>query len=61
MPAGENAFYVDQPSIGAMHGQFIGEELVEIKKKNVSPVQKREDTFIGGTFPWAVLAHSEMA
>lgn len=24
MPAGENAFYVDQPSIGAMHGQFIG-------------------------------------
>ena len=23
MPAGENAFYVDQPSIGAMHGQFI--------------------------------------
>ena len=25
MPAGENAFYVDQPSIGAMHGQFIGE------------------------------------
>ena len=33
MPAGENAFYVDQPSIGAMHGQFIGEELVEITIK----------------------------
>lgn len=48
MPAGENAFYVDQPSIGAMHGQFIGEELVEITRKMFPLSRKREDTFIGG-------------
>ena len=48
MPAGENAFYVDQPSIGAMHGQFIGEELVEITRKMFPLSHKREDTFIAG-------------
>ena len=41
MPAGENAFYVDQPSIGAMHGQFIGEELVEITRKMFPLSRKR--------------------
>ncbi len=41
---GENAFYVDQPSIGAMHGQFIGEELVEITRKMFPLSRKKEKT-----------------
>ena len=60
MPAGENAFYVDQPSIGAMHGQFIGEELVEITRK-MFPLSRKEKTPLSEAFPWVVLEHSEMA
>ncbi len=48
MPAGENAFYIDQPEMGTMHGQFIGEELVEITRKMFPLSRKREDTYIGG-------------
>ena len=54
MPAGENAFYVDQPSIGAMHGQFIGEE-------QCFRCPEKEKTPLSEAFPWVVLAHSEMA
>ena len=61
MPAGENAFYVDQPSIGAMHGQFIGEELVEITRKMFPLSRKRRRHLLSEVFPWVVLAHSEMA
>lgn len=52
MPAGENAFYVDQPSIGAMHGQFIGEELVEITRK-MFPLSEKK-TPLSEAFPWVV-------
>lgn len=48
MPAGENAFYIDQPQCGNMYGQFIGEELVEITRKMFPLSRRREDTFIGG-------------
>lgn len=48
MPAGENAFYIDQPEMGTMHGQFIGEELVDITRRMFPLSRKREDTYIGG-------------
>lgn len=48
MPAGENAFYVDQMETGNLYGEFIGEELVEITRKMFPLSKKREDTFIGG-------------
>ena len=51
--------WISRPSVPC-NGQFIGEELVEDYKKNVSAVQKREDTFIGG-LSMGGLAHSEMA
>lgn len=48
MPAGENAFYVDQPQFGTMYGKFIGEELVDITRRMFPLSRKREDTYIGG-------------
>lgn len=48
MPAGENAFYIDQPEMGTMHGKFIGEELVDITRRMFPLSRKREDTYIGG-------------
>lgn len=48
MPAGENAFYLDQPWDGNYHGTYIGEELVEMTRKMFPLSHKREDTFIGG-------------
>lgn len=48
MPAGENAFYVDQPDHHNYYGQFIGEELVELTRRMFPLSRAREDTFIGG-------------
>ncbi len=48
MPAGENAFYVDQPASNNLYGEFIGRELVELTRKMFPLSDKREDTFIGG-------------
>ncbi len=48
MPAGENAFYVDQPWNSAMYGEFIGRELVEFTRKTFPLSRKKEDTYIGG-------------
>ena len=48
MPAGDNAFYVDQPLSGNNYGIFVGQELVEITRAMFPLSHKREDTFIGG-------------
>jgi len=48
MPAGENAFYVDEPKSHNLYGEFIGKELVELTRKMFPLSHKREDTFIGG-------------
>lgn len=48
MPAGENAFYVDQPKAHNYYGEFIGKELVEQTRKMFPLSHAREDTFIGG-------------
>ena len=48
MPAGENAFYVDDPARAALYGQFIGEELIDVTRRLFPLSHEREDTFIGG-------------
>ena len=47
MPSGDNSFYVDHPS-GALYGEYIGRELVDITREMFPLSDKREDTFIGG-------------
>ena len=46
MPAGENSFYIDGPTMA--YGRFIGEELVELTRKMFPLSPLKEDTFIGG-------------
>lgn len=48
MPSGDNSFYVDNEAAGAMYGEFIGRELVEMTRRMFPLSDKREDTFIGG-------------
>lgn len=48
MPAGENAFYVDQPEIHNFYGEFVGNELVELTRRMFQLSRERKDTFIGG-------------
>lgn len=48
MPAGDNAFYVDQPKGNNFYGEFVGKELVKLTRKMFPLSHKREDTFIGG-------------
>lgn len=48
MPSGDNSFYVDHEDAGAMYGEFIGRELVEMTRRIFPLSDKREDTFIGG-------------
>ncbi len=48
MPAGDNAFYVDQPWAANMYGEFVGKELVELTRKIFPLSHEREDTFVGG-------------
>lgn len=48
MPAGENAFYVDQPKGHRLYGEFIGKELVELTRRMFPLSHEREDTFLGG-------------
>lgn len=48
MPSGDNSFYVDHADAGAMYGEFIGKELVEMTRDMFPLSDKREDTFIGG-------------
>lgn len=48
MPSGENMFYVDQPGVNNLYGEFVGQELVEITRKMFPLSHKREDTFIAG-------------
>ena len=48
MPAGENAFYVDQEDSHRRYGEFVGREIVEITRRMFPLSDKREDTFIGG-------------
>jgi len=48
MPNAENHFYVDDMQRGDMHGELIGQELVDFTR-NVFPLSTaREDTIIGG-------------
>jgi Predicted esterase len=47
MPSGENKFYVDSPN-GEKHGEFIGQELVDITRKLFPLSNKYEDTYIAG-------------
>lgn len=55
MPSGDNAFWVDQPVTGNFYGEFVGKELVELTRKMFPLSHRREDTYIGGGFPWAAL------
>lgn len=48
MPSGDNMFYVDQPGVHNLYGEFIGKELVEITRKMFPLSDKREDTCIAG-------------
>lgn len=48
MPAGDNAFYLDQPATNNFYGEFVGNELVQLTRKMFPLSRKREDTFIGG-------------
>jgi putative tributyrin esterase len=48
MPSGENNFYLDDTDKGELHGEFVGNELVEFTRKMFPISNKREDTFIGG-------------
>ncbi|MBQ6531497.1 MAG: acetylesterase [Solobacterium sp.] len=47
MPAGENKFFIDNPS-GEMFGTFIGDELVEMTRRLFPLSRERKDTWIGG-------------
>ncbi len=48
MPAGENAFYVDNAASGEKYGSFIGEELVDLTRRLFPLSHRREDTYIAG-------------
>ncbi|PQP80174.1 acetylesterase [Paenibacillus sp. PCH8] len=48
MPAGENHFYVDDEDKGDLHGEYVGQELVEFTRSLFPLSTKREDTYIGG-------------
>lgn len=48
MPSGDNNFYLDDTDMGALYGEFIGNELVEFTRKLFHLSNRREDTFIGG-------------
>ena len=48
MPCGENKFYLDNPRLGDMFGEFVGKELVAFTRKLLPLSNKREDTFIAG-------------
>lgn len=48
MPSGDNNFYLDDTDMGALYGEFVGNELVEFTRKMFPLSNKREDTFIGG-------------
>ncbi|WP_234118078.1 alpha/beta hydrolase [Clostridium hydrogenum] len=48
MPSGDNSFYLDDTDMGALYGEFIGREFVEVTRKMFNLSDKREDTFIGG-------------
>lgn len=48
MPAGDNAFYIDNETTHNYYGRFIGEELVRLTRKMFPLSDKKEDTFIAG-------------
>ena len=48
MPAGENAFYTDQPDVHALYSQMISRDLVEVTRRMFPLSRRREDTYIGG-------------
>ncbi|MBQ8092562.1 MAG: acetylesterase [Clostridia bacterium] len=48
MPAGENAFYTDQPEMHALYSQMISKDLVDVTRRMFPLSHRREDTFIGG-------------
>lgn len=48
MPAGDNAFYLDQTDRGDLYGQFVGQELVAATRAMFNLSHRREDTFIAG-------------
>nr|QEQ91919.1 feruloyl esterase [uncultured microorganism] len=48
MPAGENAFYLDQEATHANYGDFVGRELPEIMRRMFPLSPRREDCFIAG-------------
>ena len=48
MPAGENSFYVDNPTASRNFGSFISKDLVEFTRRSFPLSHRREDTFIGG-------------
>ncbi len=48
MPAGDNFFYLDDTDMGALYGEFTGNELIEFTRKLFHLSERREDTLIGG-------------
>lgn len=48
MPSGENHFYLDDEELGALHGEFVGKELVEFTRRMFPLSTHKEDTYIGG-------------
>ena len=56
MPAGENAFYIDQPEMGTMHGNLSGRNS-SISQEECSRFPERERIPTSEDFLWAVLAH----
>jgi putative tributyrin esterase len=48
MPDGTNNFYLDNDDTGALYGEFIGVELIDITRRMFPLSHKREDTIIAG-------------
>lgn len=48
MVDGENSFYVDDETRGAMFSHYVGQEIVQATRVLLPLSHKREDTFIGG-------------
>ena len=46
--SGDRSFYMDQPKVQEMYGQFVGCELLELTRKLLPLSDRREDTYIGG-------------
>ncbi len=48
MPSGDNFFYLDDTDMGALYGEYVGNELVEFTHRMFPLTGRKEDTAIGG-------------